>query len=82
MHGIKLGTTARRDKDPTPIDVSFACPLRKNEIETQIFVLQPYIEASFGDDVKVILPFHSAIRIMLAFVIRFVPFVIPNRQYF
>ncbi len=76
--GVKLGTTARRDKDPTPIDVSFACPLRTNEKETQIFVLQNYIEASFGDDVKAILPFHSAIRIRPAFGIRFVPFVIPN----
>ncbi len=53
-HGVKHGTTARRDKDPTPIDVSFACPLRKNEKETQTFVLQTYIEASFGDVVKVI----------------------------
>ncbi len=81
-HCVKFGTTARRDKDPTPEGVSFACPLRRNEKETQIVVLQTYIEASFGGDVKVILPFLSAIRMRPAFGIRFVPFVIPNGQYF
>ncbi len=81
-HGVKLGTTARRDKDPTPKGASFASPLRKNEKETQIFVLQTYKEASFGGDVKVILPFLSAIRMRPAFGIRFVPFEIPNGQYF
>ncbi len=80
--GVKLGTTARRDKDPTPKGVSYACPLRTNEKETQIFVLQTYIEASFCGDVKVILQFLSAIRMRPAFGIRFVPFVIPNGQYF
>ncbi len=81
-HGVKFGTTARWDKDPTPEGVSFACPLRRNEKETQIFVLQTYIEASFGGNVKVIVIFLSAIRMRPAFGIRFVPFVIPNGQYF